>query len=474
MVSFRRTLSLPRHGRLVNEEANKMSSPLSKPSSYDLSYHPQTGGLFPRSFSSLDYALYKIQTLFLSFCPKRYSRPLERLKSKGNSWRRALLHFFVCFFLGIFVGLTPFGSPTFSMHLIAKHQAFSFEMLQQVDRIRFYDLSRNVTPNPEGTIHELKDGILISSQNNQSYNQEANMSFDKLLIVATPIHARSFQAYYLNRLAQTLKLVRPPLLWIIVEMKSQSVEIAKLLRNSGVMYRHLICKDIVTEIEDRGMHLRNVALSHIEKHQIDGIVYFADDHNIYTIDLFDQMRQIRRFGTWKVAKLRERKTDFVIEGPICNGSQVMGWHTNDLTNKFQRFHVAVSGFAFHSTILWDPKRWHQSTLEPIRLLHTIKESFQVSMFVEQIVDDESQMQGKEKASKSSVLKKFIPDWSLTTNDLAGYMKNALEFLEYAFPPRDATIVEECLDQKFVARGALDLITGSVSYHNLLIRWEEDR
>ncbi|RVW17261.1 putative beta-1,4-xylosyltransferase IRX9H [Vitis vinifera] len=101
----------------------------------------------------------------------------------------------------------------------------------------------------------------------------------------------------------------------------------------------------------------------------------------------------RRFGTWMVAKLMESKSKTLLEGPVCNGSQVIGWHTNEMTRRFRRFHTEMSGFAFNSTILWDPKRWHRPTLEPIRQLDTVKEGFQVSTFIERLVEDESQMEG---------------------------------------------------------------------------------
>ncbi|XWS26329.1 hypothetical protein CRYUN_Cryun26dG0022800 [Craigia yunnanensis] len=53
----------------------------------------------------------------------------------------------------------------------------------------------------------------------------------------------------------------------------------------------------------------------------------------------------------------------------------------------------MPGFTFNSTILWDPKRWHRPTLEQIRQPDTVKDGFQASSFVEQAVEDESQMEG---------------------------------------------------------------------------------
>jgi hypothetical protein len=77
--------------------------------------------------------------------------------------------------------------------------------------------------------------------------------------------------------------------------------------------------------------------------------------------------------------LAPSKNKAILEGPVCNGSQVIGWHTNEKSKRLRRFHVDMSGFAFNSTILWDPKRWRRPTSNPIRQLDTVKEGFQVSL-----------------------------------------------------------------------------------------------
>ncbi|CAL5435548.1 unnamed protein product [Camellia sinensis] len=425
MASIRRAMSpVPRPGSLVNGEACSVASPLSKSSSCTQNYPPAVG-------------------LLLGLFSRRSSRPLERLKPKGQVWRRSLILCFVCFVVGVFFGLTPFASINLSVNLMSEHQALSLKVDVPHEKVQLFDVvPRNVTPlvdssavNDNATLvpHEMKlelqngtsDDTLVA----QSLTQDMNTTFHKLLIIVTPSFARPFQAYYLNRLAHTLKLIPPPLLWIVVEMGSQSPETADILRrNGGVMYRHLVCNKNLTDIKDRAVHQRNVALSHIETHRLDGIVYFADDYNIYSVDLFEQMRQIRlfvgwfgapfclnrgvnglfktkalkqlhvstcrRFGTWMVAKLMESNSRALLEGPICNGTRVIGWHTNEVTRsrRFQRFHAEMSGFAFNSTILWDPKRWHRPTVEPIRLLDIVNGGFQVSTFIEQVVEDESQME----------------------------------------------------------------------------------
>lgn len=92
----------------------------------------------------------------------------------------------------------------------------------------------------------------------------------------------------------------------------------------------------------------------------------------------------RRFGTWTVARQSGDRSGMVLQlqGPICNGTQVIGWHINNESDgKSKRFHAEMPGFAFNSTILWDPKRWHRPTLEPIRQLDSVKENLQVSNLV---------------------------------------------------------------------------------------------
>lgn len=89
----------------------------------------------------------------------------------------------------------------------------------------------------------------------------------------------------------------------------------------------------------------------------------------------------RRFRMWTVARLSGDKSSIVLQGPICNGSQVIGWHENESDENSKRFHAEMSGFAFNSTILWDPKKWHRATLEPIRQLDSVEESLWVSNLV---------------------------------------------------------------------------------------------
>lgn len=86
----------------------------------------------------------------------------------------------------------------------------------------------------------------------------------------------------------------------------------------------------------------------------------------------------RSFGTWPVAMLGVGKSKTQLQGPVCDDSRVVGWHTSERSSRSRRFHVNSSGFAFNSSMLWDAdKRAHQAW-NYIRLLDTVREGFQVT------------------------------------------------------------------------------------------------
>jgi len=95
-----------------------------------------------------------------------------------------------------------------------------------------------------------------------------------------------------------------------------------------------------------------------------------------------QMR--RAFGTWPVATMSAAEKKVVVEGPLCSASKVVGWFSRDFNDGTTRsvtynmeadlnpagaagtraHTIDVSGFAFNSSILWDPERWGRPTSLP--------------------------------------------------------------------------------------------------------------
>ncbi|KAI4993116.1 hypothetical protein ZWY2020_007429 [Hordeum vulgare] len=80
----------------------------------------------------------------------------------------------------------------------------------------------------------------------------------------------------LTRAAHALRLVAPPMLWLVVEPAAEALPTARLLRSAGAE-RH---------------HQRNLALEHVEEHRLAGVVLFAGPSDVYDLRFFDQLRQI--------------------------------------------------------------------------------------------------------------------------------------------------------------------------------------
>uniref|UniRef100_A0A0A9GNL3 Glycosyltransferases n=1 Tax=Arundo donax TaxID=35708 RepID=A0A0A9GNL3_ARUDO len=361
------------------------------------------------SVASMDPVLMSssLKSAWAAISSHRHARSLERPKSKGMNCKRAMFHLLVCFLVGIFIGFTPPFSLDLSNRIASENERLPFDggatNRQSTElsgtKLEPFAVESEATEDPQ--VDEsppvpamLDDEVdFIEASHVEPSVNDSGIVVRKQLIVVTATSVRPHQAYYLNRLAYVLKNVSPPLLWIVAEWPYQSRETAEILRSSGVMYRHLICNRNTTNIRKIIVCQKNNAIFHIKKHRLDGIVHFADEEQAYSVDLFEEMRKIRRFGTWPVATHVETKYRVVLEGPLCRGNQVTGWHTNQRRGVARRFPIGFSGFSFNSTILWDPQRWNSPTLESIILHSGGRGGLQESRFIEKLVADESQMEG---------------------------------------------------------------------------------
>lgn len=283
MASIRRTLSPANHERRV--QIQRSSPPNLSSSSPSPSPH-----LFHRILNDGFSLPHKQQ-------PRKWAQ-------QQLAWKRSILRFLLFFIAGFLLGFSPFSGIHDHDHGLSL-QDFSFDVRPPPSTLH---VDANLGSNSQSqldlgggdrTIEILKpEGVTnlelgTRTEDISNDNDDSLAPPRKLLIVVTPTYNRALQAYYLNRLGQTLRLVPQPLLWIVVEMGSASMETAELLRGTGVMYRHLVCERNSTKVKDRGVHQRNTALQHIERHHLDGIVYFADDDNIYSLELFESLREIR-------------------------------------------------------------------------------------------------------------------------------------------------------------------------------------
>ncbi|KAM0022424.1 putative 1,4-beta-D-xylan synthase [Helianthus debilis subsp. tardiflorus] len=135
--------------------------------------------------------------------------------------------------------------------------------------------------------------------------------------------------------------------WIVVEAGGVTNETAVLLErakaNSNVRVKHI---GFDKKMPMFGM----IGIRVVREEKLDGIVMFADDSNMHTLELFDEIQKVEWIGAVSVGFLvhssqsdqdpfeilknldvvDEKKPALSVQGPACNSSdQLIGWHTFD-------------------------------------------------------------------------------------------------------------------------------------------------
>lgn len=117
----------------------------------------------------------------------------------------------------------------------------------------------------------------------------------------------------------------------------------------------------------------------MREEKLDGVVMFADDSNMHSMELFDEIQRVKWVGAVSVGILVHSNTEessssqgeeegppMPIQGPACNGtSHLVGWHTfNSLQYKGKSAvyiddrapvlprKLEWSGFVLNSRLLW--------------------------------------------------------------------------------------------------------------------------
>ncbi|CAK9154570.1 unnamed protein product [Ilex paraguariensis] len=335
--------------------------------------------------------------------------------------------------MGFFTGFAPTSkSAIFSRQVFTSTTSeFSpqpVELLQQ---------SKTESGNFNGSLldqtsisHDTEKNARIMEEEEE---EEAEVIPRRLVIIVTPTSKKDpLRVVLLRRLANTLKLVPPPLLWVVVEQQSDSSQVSEILRKTGIMYRHLVFKENFTDIQIEMDHQRNVALNHIEHHRLSGIAHFAGLNNVYDLGFFDEIRATEVFGTWPMAFLSANRQRVKIEGPVCDSSEVIGWHLNKMNNQTDaRSPVHISSFAFNSSILWDPERWGR----PSSIQDTSRSQNSLKFVKKEVLDEETKLKGipAEGCSKIMLWNLKTPIGTTTTNHLPGGTRKKLsEIRETSF------------------------------------------
>ncbi|KAF2364372.1 Glycosyl transferase family 43 [Trinorchestia longiramus] len=212
-------------------------------------------------------------------------------------------------------------------------------------------------------IHELKSQL---QANGLSVPDDSKLP---TIYVVTPTYARPNQLAELNRLRNVLLHV-PHVWWLLVEdSESNSEVVEQFLVNSGVPHTHLhqptpekwkLDDESPRWKKPRGSLQRNEAIAWLRKHadpRLPAVVYFADDDNSYSIELFEEMRYTSRVSVWPVGLVG----GVMVERPLCVcpqaadanhqppavSSWLVGWKPQ------RKFPIDMAGFAVNLKLLLD-------------------------------------------------------------------------------------------------------------------------
>ncbi|XP_076441594.1 galactosylgalactosylxylosylprotein 3-beta-glucuronosyltransferase 3-like isoform X2 [Babylonia areolata] len=179
------------------------------------------------------------------------------------------------------------------------------------------------------------------------------------IYLITPTHTRTEQKAELVRLSHTLLHIYN-IHWIVIEDSEMKTPlVTNFLSTCGLNYTHLSVltppevkmKDTDPNwLKPRGVLQRNAGLSWLREtartqNLEPAVVYFADDDNTYSLQLFEEMRSTKKVSVWPVGLVGGLR----YESPIVTRGTVTGWYTYW---KPQRpFAMDMAGFAVNLRLI---------------------------------------------------------------------------------------------------------------------------
>uniref|UniRef100_A0A7N0T9I8 Glycosyltransferases n=1 Tax=Kalanchoe fedtschenkoi TaxID=63787 RepID=A0A7N0T9I8_KALFE len=195
----------------------------------------------------------------------------------------------------------------------------------------------------------------------------------RTVIAVTPTYVRTFQTPHLIGVMHSLMNVPYEVVWIVVEAGGTSNETASIIAKSGLRTMHIGFEQRMADTWE-GRHLMEArmrlhALRVVRDEKLDGVVMFADDSNMHSLELFDEIQNVKWFGAVSVgillhssdnkdvavAKEDEESSPLPVQGPACNSSQnIVGWHTfNSLPYKGNSaVHIDDRGVVLPTQLEW--------------------------------------------------------------------------------------------------------------------------
>ncbi|XP_075232879.1 glucuronyltransferase I [Lycorma delicatula] len=217
-----------------------------------------------------------------------------------------------------------------------------------------YEAMRQTLDTYEMQLKESKEQMAYTLR---LFKKDCDMWYADLPVIyaITPTYARPVQKAELTRLAQTFMLV-PNIHWIVVEdAEEKSRLVSNLLASCHLNYTHLSAMtppDWKRKAKEpnwkkpRGVIQRNMALQWLRDNTVigidKGVIYFADDDNTYSIQIFNEMRHTKRVSVWPVGLVG----GLMVERPIIDSTgHIIGW--NSAWHPERPFPIDMAGFAIN-------------------------------------------------------------------------------------------------------------------------------
>lgn len=256
------------------------------------------------------------------------------------------------------------------------------------------------------TVTSIRDDEFVMMRAQNGYLKHKLAKFQKqsntndksvpTIFVITPTYSRPQQKAELTRLCHTFLLV-PNLHWILVEdAKSNTKLVQNLLANCGVVYTLLNEPTPPDEklsatdkqwAKPRGVRQRNAGLDWIRDafrglpaNQIEGVIYFADDDNTYSLDLFEEMRHTQKVSVWPVGLVG----GLMLERPKVVNGKVIDWDVSWAATR--PFAIDMAGFAVNVK--------HFLSRTKAKFAYQVKRGHQESEFLRHLVSSLDELEPK--------------------------------------------------------------------------------
>ncbi|XP_063810856.1 galactosylgalactosylxylosylprotein 3-beta-glucuronosyltransferase 1-like [Pseudophryne corroboree] len=176
------------------------------------------------------------------------------------------------------------------------------------------------------------------------------------IFAITPTYARLVQKAELTRIANTFRQV-PAFHWIVVEDSNEKTKlVTDFLRTSGIRYTQLCVRTPKEVTKARGTLQRNLGLSWLREtfypeDAPPGVVYFADDDNTYSLDIFEEMRYTQKVSVWPVGFVGGLRYESL---KVNADGKVFGWLVSYGLER--PFAIDMAGFAIQLKLILEKPR----------------------------------------------------------------------------------------------------------------------